>query len=189
LSGTGASSFAIGDSTSNLIITISGLTGTGKSTLGDSIAERLKIKHITRSHKAVSGAKEVVEFAKNASVSYEKEFDKETVLAAKGQDCVVTAWLAPWLIEDATVRVWLYADLAARIKRKAEEMKISAAEAEKYINEKDNFNLIRFKEIYSIDLEDRHNFDMLINTSRLTVEQCTELIIFLSLEKDKKRFR
>ncbi len=87
------------------------------------------------------------------------------------------------------MRVWLYADLASRIKRKAEEMKISTAEAEKYINEKDNFNLVRFKEIYGIDLEDRHNFDMLINTSKLTVEQCTELIIFLSLEKDKKRFR
>jgi cytidylate kinase len=175
--------------TSNLVITISGFTGTGKSTLGDRIAEKLKIKHITRSHKAVSGSKEVVEFTKKLTVGYEKAFDKETVLAAKGQDCVVTAWLAPWLIKDATIRVWLYADLNTCIKRKAKEMKVSVPEAKRYITEKDSLNKIRFKEIYSIDLEDRHNFDMLLNTSKLSIDQCADMIIFLSLEKDKKRFR
>ncbi len=174
---------------SHLVITISGLTGTGKSTLGDRIGEKLKIKHITRSHKVVSGTKEVVEFTKKATVDYERAFDMETVAAAKGQDCVVTAWLAPWLINDATVRVWLYADLDTCIKRKAEEMKVSEEDAEKYITEKDSFNRMNFKKIYAIDLDDKHNFDMLLNTSKLSVDQCADMIIFLSLEKDKKRFR
>lgn len=173
----------------HLVITISGLTGTGKSTLGDRIAERLNIKHITRSHKAVSGSREVVEFTKNLTADYEKAFDRDTILAAEGQDCVVTSWLGPWLIKEATVRVWLYADLGSCIKRKMEELKVSAAEAEKYVIEKDSLNKARFKEIEGIDLEDRHNFDMLINTSKLSIEQCADMIIFLSLEKDKKRFR
>ena len=173
----------------HLVITISGLTGTGKSTLGDKIAEKLKIQHITRSHKSVSGSKKVIEFTKNLTAGYEKGFDKETVLAAKGLDRVVTAWLAPWLIKDATIRVWLYADMDVRVKRKADEMKISKAEAKKYVTEKDELNKVRFKKIYGIDLDDRHNFDMLLNTSKLSVDQCADMIIFLSLEKDKKRFR
>jgi predicted cytidylate kinase len=181
--------FAIGAPMPKLIITISGLIGTGKTTLGDRIGEKLNIKHISRTHKVISGSRDVLEFAKKATPSFEKAFDKGIVDEAKEQDCVVTTWLSPWLIKDPSVRVWLYADLEARIKRKAAELKMTNAEAKKYVIERDSFNKANFKKLYGIDIEDRHNFDMLLNTSKLSIDQCADTIIFLSLEKEKKRFK
>lgn len=174
---------------SNLIITISGLTGSGKTTLGDRVAEKLNIKHISRTHKAFVQSKDVIEFTKKATKSFEKSFDNSIVEEAKGQDCVVTTWLSPWLIKDAQLRIWLYADLDSRIKRKAKEMDISSGKAKRYIIEKDMLNKKNFKKLYNIDIEDRYNFDAMLNTSRLNLEQCANLIIFLSLQKEKKGFK
>ncbi len=174
---------------SNLIIAISGLTGAGKTTLGDRISQKMGIKHVSMSHKDFIDKKEVVEFTKNASAGFEKSFDGRVISEAEKQDCVVTTWLGPWLIKNADVRVWLYADVDSRIDRKARELKVSMEEARNYVLEKDKVNKDHFKKIYDIDIDDRSHFDMLLNTGRLSIDQCADMIIFLSFEKDKKKFK
>jgi len=172
-----------------LIITISGLTGAGKTTLGKVVAKRLNIRHIWKTHKVFSGKRKVVEFTKNLPVSFEKNFDNNTMMEAEKQDCVVTTWLGPWLIKNPTVRVLVYADLDSRINRKEREMGISAREAKRYVVEKDKLNKIRFKSIYGIDLDDHSGFDLLLNTSKLNTNQCADIVIFLTQEKAKKIFK
>ncbi|MDE1870648.1 MAG: cytidylate kinase family protein [Candidatus Micrarchaeota archaeon] len=171
-----------------LIITISGLTGSGKTTLGRKIGKMLGIRHIWKTHKAFSGKAKVVEFTRKASVGFERSFDRNIVGEAGKQDCVVTTWLGPWLIKEASVRVWLYADIGSRIRRKADELKVSAVMARKYVEEKDKLNKVRFKKIYGIDIDDHGGFDLLINTSRLSPGQCANMVIFLTQEKMKKKF-
>lgn len=171
----------------NLVITISGLTGSGKTTLGEKVAEKLNLKHISRTHKAYSSNRDVIEFTKKVTQSFEKSFDKSIIQEAKKQDCVVTTWLGPWIIKNARLRVWLYSDLKSRIKRKMHEMNISDNKAKRYITEKDKYNKANFRKIYGINIEDKNNFDILLNTSKLDLEQCANTIIFLSLQKEKKK--
>ena len=92
-----------------MIICISGYTGSGKTTLGDALAKKMGIKHVGISHKTqfVSNPSDTLEFTKrNTSASFEKSFDELVVEEAHKQDCVVTSWLSPWFIKDASVRVW-----------------------------------------------------------------------------------
>jgi CMP/dCMP kinase len=172
-----------------LIITISGLTGAGKTTLGDRISRKLGIRHIWKTHKAFVDKAKVVEFTKKATVSFEKSFDSNVVKEAEMQDCVVTTWLSPWMIKNATVRVWLYADVSSRIRRKSRELKVPMPKAKEYVLEKDKLNKVRFKKIYGIDIGDHGGFDLLLNTSELTINQCADIIIFLTQEKSRGKFR
>lgn len=173
-----------------LIITISGLTGAGKTSLGERVAKDLSIKHIWKSHKThAESSIKVVEFTKSASLDFEKSFDEGIVAESEKEDCVVTTWLSPWLVKNATARVWLYADTNSRIKRKSEEMNVSIEKAKEYVDEKDSFNKVNFKKIYGIDITDHSAFDLTLNTSKLTIDQCADIIIFLTQEETKKKFR
>lgn len=173
---------------SRLIITISGLTGSGKTTLGSKVGKKLNIRHIRKTHKAFAKKGKVIDFTRNASVGFERSFDSGTIKEARKQDCVVTTWLSPWLIKEAAVRVWLYANRDSRAKRKVRELGIPFARARKYVDEKDRLNKLRFKRIYGIDIDNHDGFDLLLNTSKLSINQCANIIIFLTQEKTRKRF-
>ncbi len=61
-------------------ICISGLTGTGKTTLGDELAKELGIEHIKPTYKSkVASDDELLRFLKNASKAYIKEFDDDII--------------------------------------------------------------------------------------------------------------
>lgn len=173
-----------------MIICISGYTGSGKTTLGDALAKKMGIKHVGISHKTqfVSNPSDTLEFTKrNTSASFEKSFDELVVEEAHKQDCVVTSWLSPWFIKDASVRVWLFAEFDKRVDRKMEELKDKGGvvQVRAYVNEKDTFNLSNWKKIYNIDINDHSIFDIEINTSKLSVDQCADVIALVAKEKGK----
>lgn len=171
-----------------MIITISGLTGSGKSTLGDEIAKKLGIKHVSMTHKKfVPAGTDLVKFTKNAKPAFEKAFDKEIIREARKEDSVVTTWLGPWLIKDATVKVWLHASIDTRVKRKIKELGGKPLKhVRKYVMQKDSTNMEKYRKLYNIDLESRRGFDVDINTDRLTIDQAADLIIALVKIKTKK---
>ncbi|MDE1768805.1 MAG: cytidylate kinase family protein [Candidatus Micrarchaeota archaeon] len=172
-----------------MIIAISGLTGSGKSTIGEKIAQKLKIKHVSMTHKKfVPAGTDLLKFTKGAKPSFEKSFDSEIIREARKEDCVVTTWLGPWLLKDATVKVWLHASLDTRIKRKIKELGGKPLRhVKKYVIEKDDTNRKRYKRIYKIDLDNRRVFDIDINTDRLTINQAADLIIALARIKSIKK--
>jgi cytidylate kinase len=170
-----------------MIIAISGLTGSGKSTIGDKIAKKLRIKHVSMTHKKfVNAGTDLLKFTKDAKPSFEKSFDQEIIKEAREGDCVVTTWLGPWLIKDATVKVWLHASLDTRINRKIKELGGKPLKhVRKYVMDKDDLNRKRYKKIYNIDLDNRRIFDVDINTDRLSISQSADLIIALARIKTK----
>ena len=92
---------------------------------------------------------------------------------------VVGSRLAGWLI-DADLRVWLHAPLEARAKRifQREADKHASYESVLYRTlQRDEQNRKRYLEVYGIDINDRSDFDIIINTERLTAEQVSSLIV------------
>src|ERR1700726_1427864 len=96
------------------------------------------------------------------------------------QPCVVVgSRLAGWLV-DADLRVWLHAPLEARAKRifQREADKHASYESVLYRTlQSDEQNRKRYLEVYGIDINDRSDFDIIINTEKLTAEQVSSLII------------
>lgn len=172
-----------------MIICISGYTGSGKTTVGELLAKELGIRHIAHSYKDFASGKEnVINVIKKADSRFAKNFDSQVVKEAKKQDCVVTTWLGPWLIKEATLRIWLNASLESRAKRIARDKGMSVAKAKKYVMEKDKLTAAHFKRIYKIDLADHSQFDAEINTEKYKPKELASIIAYLSIEKSKRRF-
>lgn len=175
-----------------LRICISGFSRSGKTSIGEVLAKELNIMHITK-YSAPSFKKHEKEIINNAIQTadkrYANSFDDEIAELAKKNDCVVTTWLGPWTIKDATMRIWLSAGFDERAKRCADEGKISADEAKVFIKEKDELTVGAFRELYNIDVKDHAFFDMMINTERLSLKESVSLISMLAIGKEKFRFR
>lgn len=174
-------------------ICISGLTGSGKTTLGNMLSKELKIEHITKEmageyariqDEIKRGRNRRLGILQAADPKYARKFDSEILKAAKGRNCVVTTWLAPWLIRDATLRVWLDASLDERSRRKARDMRTGRSKAKKYVMEKDGSAAREFKKIYGIDISDHSVFDLEINTERLTHREAVAVISMLAMLRE-----
>ena len=60
-----------------MIIAISGLTGSGKTTIGDMVARKLGIRHVSMTHKKfIPAGMELLKFSKSATPQFERSFDK-----------------------------------------------------------------------------------------------------------------
>ncbi|MDE1833487.1 MAG: cytidylate kinase family protein [Candidatus Micrarchaeota archaeon] len=178
-------------------ICISGMTASGKTSLGHMLAKELNIMHITKHtldayHKTMEQAKKDggghIKIVETADQRFAKKFDDEIVEMAGKNNCVVTTWLGPWLVKDATLRVWLNAPIDERAARRAKELGIAKEEARKLIEEKDRLTINAFKEIQKIDVHDHSEFEMELNTHRLSQKEMVAVISMMALNKEKKLF-
>jgi cytidylate kinase len=172
-----------------LKICISGLTATGKTTVGAKVAEALKIRHLNPTYKDfVKDTEGLLELMQHVDKKFAQKFDDALIEEAKKQDCVTSNWLAPWLIKDATLRVLLVASAEARAKRWAGEHAISEKEAKRIITEKDEANRRHFTDAYRINIDDHTIFDLTLNTEKMAMDEMIATISMLSLERSKKDF-
>ncbi len=148
-----------------MIITVSGLTGSGKNTIGELLAEKLGYKVVSPTFKDLAKKEglSLMEFQKKAEKDHniDRKFDKLLKEQAAEGDCVVTTWLAPWIL-DADFRVYLDVPAEVRAKRIARRDNMGAKEALKHLTERDNENRKRYLAVYGIDIFDRTKFDIII---------------------------
>lgn len=175
-------------------ICIGGLGSSGKTSIGEMLSKELNIEHISESYKKSANGDEdllsmLKKLQKDKDTEYAKKFDNEIIKKAEGKDCVITTWLSPWLVKDATLRIWIEADIEERARRRAKLNGMNYADALKFIEVYDKTNAEYFKGLYGIDIHDHSIFDASLNNGKLTQKQIIEVIALLALEKDGKRFR
>ncbi len=180
-------------------ICISGFSASGKTTIGNELAKKLNIMHITK--KSMSSFKKFRAETKDAkddntrlaettsTKKYADAFDKEVVRLARENNCVVTTWLGPWFVKDATLRIWLNTSFEERVRRRAVDWKISMARAKEEVGKKDRLTARNIKKLYGIDVMDHGIFDIELNTERFTTKEEVDMIALLTLEMDKGRFK
>jgi len=164
-----------------MIITISGFSGSGKTTVANLVGERLKIPAVDvgcifRGLAAKHGM-DIIAFGKYAEKHPEidRQLDAEMVkLCRRKYNLILQGRLAGWMTERNGVealRVWIGAAAKTRAQRicKREGLRLAKACADTLRRDKDNRR--RYLETYGLDLNDLSIYDSVIQTDNLTIEE------------------
>ncbi len=163
-----------------MIIAITGLTGSGKNTLGELLAKKLKLRLVCPTFKDLAKLEGVslMQFQRKAEkdLNIDKKFDAELRKQAASGNCVVVTWLGPWMV-DADLRVLVDAPLEVRAKRISNRDGMSLEQAKKHVKERDEENHQRYLKVYGIDIYNYTIFDLRINNAKITPEQSTKVVL------------
>lgn len=172
-------------------ICISGLSGSGKNSVGKLAAKALGFRLVNPTFKTIAAKQKMklMEFQKKAENdhSIDKKFDEALVKEASGRDCVVTTWLGPWVIKDATLRVWLFAPHIVRASRVGKRDGMGADEASRHVSDRDASNHERYMKVYGINIYDHSGFDLIINSERFAPEQSAAIIAAAAMGVENKK--
>jgi cytidylate kinase len=169
--------YAIGRRKSlGITITISGLHGTGKTTYAAALADYFDLRHVSSGTIFRSVAKE-----RNLSLetlSREAENDPEldrlidavTKTEANKGSVVIDGLLTAWMTLNLdTVKIFLTAPERIRMERISKRDNLSFSEARRVTLLREESEKSRFKRYYNFDLDDYSIYDLVINTSLLSV--------------------
>jgi cytidylate kinase len=178
-----------------MIIIISGLHGTGKSTIGKLLADHYNLNYYSTGQAFRDIAKQknmsLEEFTlyveDHPEVDY--ELDKIVIQHAKKGNIVIDSQLGGHLLESlGDIKILLTCPLKIRIKRIAERDNSSFEEKLKETLLREKSELDRFKKLYNIDLKNinlnEELYDIIINTESLSIQ---EIVGKIKSEIKKKR--
>lgn len=176
-----------------LLLCISGMAGTGKSTLSKKIAKRYNLK-------CYSGGDALKELAKEAGYEitgegwwespdglsflekrvkdpqFDKEVDSKLLGYAKQGNVLLDSWTMPWLLKDG-FKIWLMASLDKRAARVAERDKMTVEQAYAVLKEKEAQTKAIYKKLYGFNLgEDFTPFNFILDTDNLNADQVFEVL-------------
>lgn len=171
-----------------MIITISGKAGSGKSTIAKLLAKKLKLKHYSIGDLMRRLAKEknisLLELSRLAEKdsSIDKELDKKQIKLSKEDDFVIDGRLTAFFIPNADFKIFLEckdkvrAERILKDKREAEKSK-DLNETIKKIKKREDSERKRYKEYYNVDYYKKGLYDLVVDTSDLSVDEVIEKII------------
>jgi len=170
-----------------MIIAISGKAGSGKTTVAKEISKKLNLKHYSIGDLMRQMAKEknisLLELGKLAEEedSIDKELDKRQAGLRKDDNFVIDGRLTAHFIPNANIKVFLDCEdkiRATRIlkdERKDEENK-DINDIIKKINEREASERKRYKQYYDVDYYDEKLYDLIIDTTNLSVKEVVDKI-------------
>jgi cytidylate kinase len=171
-----------------MIISVSGLHGTGKSTIAKLMAERLGILYYSTGQAFRDLAKEknmsleeYTNFVENHP-DIDKDLDNKVVNMAKKGNIIIDSQLSGHILKSiADFRIHLTCPLKIRVKRMSGRDQTSFEEKLKETPLREKSELERFKNLYNIDLSDKNLinefFDLIINTENLSIEEVLAKIL------------
>ncbi len=171
-----------------MILIISGLHGTGKSTIGKLIAENLGLQYYSTGQAFRDLAKdmnmtlkEFTEFVEKTP-EIDKKLDAKIIEIAQKGNIIIDSQLSGYILQSiADFKLLLICPLEIRVKRMAKRDNTSYEEKLKETVLREKSELERFKILYNIDLRDQEKmkkiYDLTINTENLTIEEILKLIL------------
>lgn len=165
-------------------ITISGLPGSGTTTVARILAKRLNLKLISAGEifrdLAAKRGMTLVEFGKYAENNPEVDLliDKtQKELAEKEEDAVVEGRLSGYMVKNPDLKVWLFADAEIRYERIAKREGKDIAVVRGETKKREELERRRYEKFYSINIDDWSIYDLAINSGRFDAEKIVEIIL------------
>jgi cytidylate kinase len=172
-----------------VIITLSGRPGSGKSVVASRLARRLGMAHASAGDFMRAMARErgmsILELSHLAEEddSIDEEIDARTVrLAETTDDLVIDARLG-WHFVPSSVKVFLEVrpEVAAlriyEARRGTERENVDLETTRRAIGERTESERERYLGYYGLDYADHEHYDLVVDTSELTVEEVVDRIV------------
>ena len=176
-----------------IVVCISGMAGTGKSTLAKKLARKYKLRYY-------SGGDALKELAKDEgynsssrgwwespeglsflekrekNLKFDKAVDDKLLEYAQQGNVLLDSWAMPWLLKTG-FKIWLVASAEKRAERIAKRDKIAVNEALQALKEKEARTKAIYKKLYGFTLgEDFEPFNLVLDTDNLDAEEVFKVL-------------
>ena len=175
----------------HVVITIAREYGSGGRYIGKLLAEELGIKFFDKNIISLASLEsgldseyiERTEQTKNSKIFYSNDdtifIAEEKVIKKIAHDsCVIIGRCSDYVLrnKDNVTRVYLYNDLDSKIKRAVKYYGLNKENAEKEINKINSQRAKHYKYYTNKEWNDPSNYDIALNTSKYSVEECVDII-------------
>ena len=169
-----------------MLITISGLPGSGKTTVARVVAQQLGLEHVYAGdlfrRQAAAHGLSLEEYARRAETdhSIDRALDAKMRERAAEGNAVLEGRLAAFMAEQAGVaalRVFLDAEEPVRAQRIVRREGGEAAARLRETQAREASDARRYREIYGFDYHDPSRYDLVLTTDGRSPEELAQLIV------------
>jgi cytidylate kinase len=176
-----------------IVVCISGMAGTGKSTLAKKLAQKYKLKYYSGGDalKALAAEEgcnvssrgwwespEGLSFLKKRekNLEFDKAVDDKLLKYAQQGNVLLDSWAMPWLLKTG-FKIWLVASVEKRAERIAKRDKIAVKKALQVLKEKEARTKAIYKKLYGFRLgEDFDPFNLVLDTDNLDAGEVFQVL-------------
>jgi cytidylate kinase len=181
------------DGMKGLVVCISGMAGTGKSTLAKKIAQKYNLKYYSGGdalralavqkgyNSNVNGWWEspdglrFLEERKN-DACFDKAVDEKLLEYAAQGNVLLDSWTMPWLVKQG-FKIWLAASVEKQAERISRRDNMTIEESLQALKEKETRTKAIYKKLYGFSLgEDFAPFNLVLDTDNLTAEEVFQVL-------------
>ena len=169
-----------------MLITISGLPGSGKTTVARLVASELGLEHVYAGNifrrQAEEAGLTLSEYVRRAETdpTIDRQLDDRMRERARAGRAVLEGRLAAFMAEEADVpalKVFLDASEAVRAARITDREGGATTERLNEIQVREASDRQRYRDIYGVDYHDRSRYDVVVDTDRRTPEDLAQEIV------------
>ena len=170
-----------------MLITISGMSGSGKSTASKGVSDALGIPTVDVGQIFRAMAKrygmEVTDFGKYVErhPEIDRKLDDEMIRQARRKkNLILQGRLAGWMTylrKLPAIRIWIGASLKVRARRVAGREGRTYAETLRQVDRRDRENRARYRRTYGLDVNDLSVYDIVVQTDNLTLEEVVSSLV------------
>lgn len=176
-----------------IVVCISGMAGTGKSTLAKKLAQKYKLKYYSggdalkelaadegynSSSRGWWESPEGLSFLekREKNLKFDKAVDDKLLEYAQQGNVLLDSWAMPWLLKTG-FKIWLVASEEKRAERIAKRDKIAVKKALQVLKEKEARTKAIYKKLYGFTLgEDFDPFNLVLDTDNLDAGEVFQVL-------------
>jgi cytidylate kinase len=165
-------------------ITVSGLPGSGTTSISRYLQEHHKFELISAGEVfrqlAIEHNLDLAEFGRLAEQdeSYDKMIDaRQKEIASRRDNIIIEGRLSGWMVDNADLRIWLFAPIGCRITRIISRDQVPDEQAATEITtERERCEAGRYRSYYNIDISDLSIYHMVLNSEHWGIAELGAIV-------------